>query len=162
MLLCVPSKISKEGSVPKQNQYRVSESMNLDPQQLEIARRIEKRLRYHGFSDNMIMGAIANAHAESKLNPSAIGDKGKSTGIFQLNKNGLGKGMNKQDMHSVETSVDRVARAAKKSKRLMRAERNGASVEEHTKIFCEDVMRPSHKKRRARQRVVALKDLKKS
>lgn len=136
--------------------------MKLDPQQLDIARRIEKRLRYHGFSDNMIIGAIANAHAESRLNPGAIGDKGKSTGVFQLNKNGLGKGMKKEDMHSVESSVDRVARAARKSKRLMRAERNGASAEEHTKIFCEDVMRPSHKKKRSRQRVVMLKNLKKS
>jgi hypothetical protein len=162
VLLCIPTKISKEGYAPRQNQGRVSDQFKLSDEQRVVARKIEKRLRELGFSDNMIVGAIANAHAESRLNPSAVGDKGKSRGIFQLHKSGLGKGMKQEDMHDITASIDRIAHAARKSKRLMNAEKTGASVEEHTRIFCEDIMRPSHKKKRSRQRVMSLNNLKNS
>lgn len=37
--------------------------------------------------------AVANAYAESLLNPKAVGDGGKSIGLFQLHESGGGSGM---------------------------------------------------------------------
>jgi hypothetical protein len=53
----------------------------------------------------LVPAAIANAYAESRLDPLAVGDGGASVGLFQLHVNGGGKGM------SVEQRMDPVLNA---------------------------------------------------
>lgn len=41
----------------------------------------------------LVPAAVANAYAESRLDPLAVGDSGRSVGLFQLNSDGAGAGM---------------------------------------------------------------------
>lgn len=61
--------------------------------QRDAARVIERVLGGHGVPGPIIAAAIVNAHAESSLNPGAVGDSGHSVGLFQLHDKGAGKGM---------------------------------------------------------------------
>lgn len=46
-----------------------------------------------GYPPEVGAAAVVNAYAESALNPSAIGDGGKSVGLFQLHEKGGGAGL---------------------------------------------------------------------
>ena len=137
---------------PPPNLYPVSSSFKLDYKQLVVAKRVEKRLRKHGFSDEFIAGALVNAYAESKLDIDMIGKAGER-GIFQLNPKGLGHGMTINEMQDVSLSVDRIVDAALKSDRVMKLERNGGTAAQHALLFCKEIERPKHKNRRALERV---------
>lgn len=54
---------------------------------------IEREFVAAGYSLPVAAAAVVNAYAESGLNPLAIGDKGNSVGLFQLNIRGAGAGM---------------------------------------------------------------------
>lgn len=132
--------------------------MDLDEEQHEIAKQIEKEMRDHGFSDNLIMGAIVNAYAESRLKPSAVGTAGER-GVFQLHPRGMGKGMQAEEMHDIRGSVDRIAVALKKNRRIMKLERGDFPVEDHVRAFCIEIERPSDKFARAERRVKLLQKI---
>jgi hypothetical protein len=136
----------------------VVDTLNLNVDQRDVAKRIEKRLRDHRLSDGIIIGAIVNAYAESRLNPLAVGD-GQTRGVFQLLPSGLGHGMSPQEMHSVEIASDRIAAAVKKSKKLMAADRAGSDTETITMLFCTEIERPANKEERAVDRVALLRRL---
>ena len=54
---------------------------------------IEREFVAAGYSLSVAAAAVVNAYAESGLNPLAIGDNGRSVGLFQLNIRGAGAGM---------------------------------------------------------------------
>jgi hypothetical protein len=134
------------------NLYPVASTFKLDFEKLVVARQVEKHLRKHGFSDELIAGALVNAYAESKLDASAVGKAGER-GIFQLNPKGLGHGMTAGEMQDITLSVNRVARAVLKNDRVMELERKGGTVAQYTLVFCQEIERPRHKERKARERV---------
>ncbi len=136
---------------PEPARYPVSESMKLSDDQLSIATQVEKRMRYHGFSDESIAGALINAYAESKLNVNAVGRAGE-IGIFQLNPRGLGRNMSTSDMRDVRKSVDRVARAMKKNDKIMKLEARGADIDDHVRAFCTEIERPKNRYKKAKDR----------
>jgi len=134
------------------NPFPVTSQFILDPKQEAVAQQVEERLREHGFSNELITGALVNAYAESQLDVNVVGKAGER-GIFQLNPKGLGRNMTKAEMHDVVTSVDRIARAVRKNDRVMALEENGGTAAQHALAFCKEIERPKHKERRARERV---------
>jgi hypothetical protein len=137
---------------PPVNQFPISEILLLTPTQEQVAQQVESRLRSYGFSDELIIGALINAYAESELDTSAVGSEGER-GIFQLHPKGLGRRMSIDEMEGIDTSVDRIVRALRKSERIMRMEDEGATAAEYVAAFCIDIERPSDKRRKARARV---------
>lgn len=131
--------ISEEGSVVDQLTF------DLSPSQKANATIIETEFKKHGLPNNLIAAAIVNAHAESGLNASAIGDHGNSVGLFQLNINGGGHDM------SVEERMDPVINTRTilereilqgRGARLRSAAKSGASVAKLAAIFSRDIERP--------------------
>lgn len=155
-----PKKVADPGAPPKMK-FPVTDSLNLTVEQRETSAQIERGLRYHGFSDELITGAIVNAYAESALDRTAVGKAGER-GVFQLNPRGLGKMMSDEQMHDIMTSTHRIAKAVKKNKRLMKFEESGADVETLTAIFCEEIERPKNKKMKGRQRAKLVKKISRS
>ena len=152
--LVTPAQIGVEPEIPQEAYVplAVDEINDLTVSQEEVAREIERVLREEGFEKPEIQAAIINGLAESDLDPSAVGDHGNSRGVFQLNKNGLGNKMKREDMHDVEIATRRVAIAMRKSDSMMREIDRGASVEQLTATFCVHIMRPSNKMRKAKIR----------
>lgn len=62
-------------------------------EQQTMAAIIDREFAAAGWKSAVIQAAIVNAYAESGLNPRAIGDGGKSVGLFQLHEKGGGAGM---------------------------------------------------------------------
>lgn len=117
---------------------------NLSEAQKDTASLIEEDFDSLQIPKNITAAAIVNAVAESKLKPELIGDHGASVGIFQLNKNGLGRKMSvehRQDPH-INTMV--VGIQVLKNERLLRNEEAGATIPELTAIFTEEIMRPKN------------------
>lgn len=151
-----PSKVSR--AAPEPYEFTVANKLDLNNAQTDIARGIERKLRSHGFSDNLITGAIVNAYAESRLNPEAVGSAGE-LGIFQINPRGLGKKMKPHEMKDTKKSIDRIIGALKKNKKIMSLEKQDASAAEHTIAFCTEIERPKDKFRKAKQRVKIMKEI---
>lgn len=147
-----------ENANPEPYEFTVVDKLNLDDDQADIAKAIEKMMKNHGFSDSLIMAAIVNAYAESGLDPDAVGSAGE-LGIFQLNPKGLGKTMEDHEMRDVRKSTDRIIVALRKSKSIMKLERRKASAAEHVAAFCTEIERPKDKHRKARQRVKTLQKI---
>jgi len=153
LLLLLTTPIGPEPEV--EQHYRkglVCEDISTEIENREVACEIEQVMRDEGFDSPLIKAALLNAYAESRFNPKAVGDSGNSRGVFQLNKNGLGSNMTTSDQHSVKKSVRRVAVAIRKSPQLQRAIESGAEVPELTELFCTEIMRPSNKREKARER----------
>lgn len=153
ILMLISTVIGTEPEVTQH--YRkglVCKDISTEIENREIACEIELALRHEGFDSPLIEAALLNAYAESKFNPMAVGDGGNSKGIFQLNKNGLGNKMNDTQRHDVRSSVRRVAIAIRKSPSLKRAIESGAETPELTELFCTEIMRPSNKFAKAKQR----------
>ena len=155
-----PKKISDPGTPPKMK-FPVTDSLDLTIEQRETSLQIEKNLRYHGFSDELITGAIVNAYAESDLDKTVIGRAGER-GVFQLHPRGLGHKMTNEQMQDITISTHKIAGAMKKNKRLMGLERSGADAETLTAIFCEEIERTKNKKLKAKQRAKLMKKISRS
>ena len=150
---------SKLGVPPAfKREFPVSDTLNLQHDQRMVAQQIESRLRKHRISEGIIMGAIINAYAESRLNPRAVGP-GNTRGIFQLLPSGLGHDMTIDQMHNVNASVDRVVVAIKKSKKMMRAGQSETDLENIVKVFCAEIERPKDKQLRAMERAALFRKL---
>ena len=151
-----PSEVSKAEPAPYE--FTVADGLKLDNHQISVARGIERRMRAHGFSDNMILGAIVNAYAESRLNPEAVGAAGE-LGVFQLHPKGLGRKMKPHEMRDVKGSTDKIIGTLKNNKKMMSLERKQASAADHTMAFCVEIERPKNKRLKAKQRVKVMKDI---
>jgi hypothetical protein len=116
---------------------------NLKEEQQQMANLIYDRFREAGFDDNQARAAVANAVAESGLNPNAHNTRGEdSVGLFQMNRNrGLGTGYSVDELKDPETNIALAIDAAKRSKDFVSA----SSVEEATEAFVRDVERPKDK-----------------
>lgn len=156
VMLFLPSKLGTPEIL--KHAFPVSDRLNLQHDQRIVAQQIEGRLRKHKISDGIIMGAIVNAYAESRLNPLAIGP-GNTHGIFQLLPGGLGHDMTIGQMHDVNASADRIAMAIKKNRKMMIAGQSEADLDNITKVFCNEIERPKNKEFRASERVAMLHNL---
>lgn len=152
-LFLLVSKIGIEIEVPEH--YRtglVCKDISTEIKNRDVACEIERAMMKEGFEQQMIKAALLNAYAESEFNPRASGDKGKSKGVFQLHKNGLGHKMTDEERYDVKLSVKRISIAIRKSLVLKRAIENGAKSDKLTELFCTEIMRPKNKYVRAGQR----------
>lgn len=114
---------------------------NLKEEQSAMANLIYDRFREAGFSDAQARGAVANAVAESSLNPNAHNKKGEdSVGLFQVNRNGiLGRGYSVEQLKDPETNIRIAIEAAKKSPMF----KNASTMEEATEGFMKQVENPA-------------------
>jgi hypothetical protein len=155
-MLFFPSKLGTPDIL--KHAFPVSDRLNLQHDQRIVAQQIESRLRKHRISEGIIMGAIVNAYAESKLDPRAVGP-GNTRGVFQLLPGGLGHDMTIGQMHDVNASADRIAMAIKKNRKMMIAGQSEADLDNITKVFCNEIERPKNKEFRASERVAMLHNL---
>ena len=154
LLILISSKIGVEPEVPEHYRMNpVCEDIVDEVENRDVACQIELALRHEGFDSPMIEAALLNSYAESKFNPNAVGDGGRSRGVFQLHEKGLGRKMTKESRHDVQTSTQRIVSAVRKSKKVSDAIKRGAEANELTELFCTEIMRPSNKRRKATQRV---------
>ena len=114
-----------------------------------IAETVEAQLILAGLSARMARAATINAYAESKLNPIAIGDNGRSVGIFQLSSSGLGRNMTVGQRMDVKLSTAKIARTVLKDSVLMAMQRECAPLEDMVKAFTIRVERPKNSKLKA-------------
>ena len=156
IILLFPSKLGVPPAFKRE--FPVSDMLNLRHDQRMVAQQIESRLRKHRISEGIIMGAIINAYAESRLNPRAVGP-GNTHGVFQLLPSGLGHDMTIDQMHNVNASVDRVVVAIKKSKKMMKAGQSEVDLENIVKVFCAEIERPKDKQLRAMERAALFRKL---
>lgn len=117
-----------------------------------IAENVEDQLVLAGLNPRMARAATINAYAESRLNPEAIGDHGRSVGIFQLSSNGLGHKMSVEQRKDVKVSTARIARAVLKDSVLMDMQRECASLADMVKAFTLRIERPKDSKVKAVER----------
>lgn len=78
------------------------------PVRLQNALIIVREFTTAGLPLGVALAAIVNADHESGLNHMAIGDKGKSVGLFQLHENGGGKGMSVADRQNPQLNARRI------------------------------------------------------
>jgi hypothetical protein len=158
LLLLFTTEIGPEPKI--EQHYRnglVCEDISAEIENREIACQIEFELLSEGLEPPMIEAVLLNSYAESRFNPMAVGDSGRSVGVFQLNINGLGHHMTKDERHDIRKSARRLAGAIRKSKRIKDASDRGAETGELTRLVCTEIMRPSNKHTKARARE-ALRD----
>jgi hypothetical protein len=116
---------------------------NMSVEKAAMANLIYDRFREAGFSDVQARAAVANAQAESGLDPNAHNTRGEdSVGLFQMNrKGGLGQGYTVEELKDPENNISLAIDAAKKSRNF----RNATTIESATEAFVRDVERPKDK-----------------
>ena len=111
------------------------------PQGKQIAKEILDDFGLAGFTFHQQVAALANAIAESRLDPNAHAARGEdSFGLFQLNRRGaLGTGHAPSELVNPESNIAIVIKAAQQSKGFIRA----VSLDDAVSAFVRDVERPS-------------------
>jgi hypothetical protein len=102
-----------------------------------------KNIKEAGFNDVQAEAAVANAMAESGLNPNARNNNGKedSIGLFQMNRNGgLGEGHSVENLKDPNYNIDLAIAAAKKSRAFSEA----TTIDKAVAAFVNDVERPAN------------------
>lgn len=156
IMLFFPSKLGTPDIL--KHAFPVSDRLNLQHDQRIVAQQIESRLRKHRISEGIIMGAIVNAYAESRLNPLAVGP-GNTRGVFQLLPGGLGHDMTIGQMHDVNASADRIAMAVKKNRKMLLVGKSDTDLENITRAFCIEIERPKNESLRANERAALFRKL---
>jgi hypothetical protein len=108
-----------------------------------MAELIRTKFKEAGFNDVQAEAAVANAMAESGLNPNAQNSNGKedSIGLFQMNRNGgLGEGHSVENLKDPNYNIDLAIAAAKKSKAFNEA----TTIDKAVAAFVNDVERPAN------------------
>lgn len=82
--------------------------MAVSAAQRKVAEAAERVLAAAGLPEALIRGALVNAYAESRLDPMARGDSGKSIGIWQLHEKWAGRGMTVADRQDVVKATRRI------------------------------------------------------
>ena len=102
-----------------------------------------------GFTDwRLHVGMVANAIAESGLNPSAIGDGGHSVGLFQLNDRSAGapwKGLSVEERSDPVTNTRYILRDNAVSYVVSLLSRPGYTASDAAWDWCYYVERPADK-----------------
>lgn len=96
----------------------LSGEITLDDGQLQMVNIIRGELGSAGLAW-LVPACVANAYAESRLDPMAIGDGGRSVGLFQLNVNGGGSGMTTEERQDPRRNAARFAELCGASAELM-------------------------------------------
>ena len=120
------------------------------------AERIRRAFLRAGYDDKMAMAAIANAMAESKLNPMAMfreASGNMSVGLFQLNDCArcAGAGMTVAQRQDPDQNIARILQVMKPTT-LVQAWRAGADYLTLTERFTRDVERPADPDIKANER----------
>lgn len=120
------------------------------PQQM--AELIRKKFKDAGFSDAQAEAAVANAIAESGLNPKARNNTNgeDSVGLFQMNRNGgLGSGKTVEELMDPNTNIDLAIAAAKKSDSF----KSATNVNDAVAAFVRDVEKPKNQQAAIEKRI---------
>jgi hypothetical protein len=152
-----PSPISNNDSNSQgltQNQTSSTSPMALPAGQgpKDMADLIRRKFKEAGFNDAQAEAAVANAIAESGLNPKARNQSGgeDSVGLFQMNRNGgLGSGKTVEELMDPNYNIDLAIAAAKKSKAFMSA----TNVNDAVTAFVKDVERPKNQQAAIEKRI---------
>lgn len=90
----------------------------------------------------MVVPAVCNAYAESRLNPEAEGDSGKSVGLFQLHESGAGKGMSVEARKNSQLNTRRIIEVCQgPDGAALRAARGKSPNWELTRLFAHHIER---------------------
>ena len=106
---------------------------------------IEREFRAAGFGPAVAAAAVANAYAESRLNPRAQSPAPEdSVGLFQLNIRGAGSGMTTAERMDPVLNTRRIIDVARRSRDFMAVVREqGSDVGALTEAFCVYIERPA-------------------
>lgn len=133
--------------------HLASIAVGLNAQQRAMVDIIEREFTAKGHGASVTAAAVVNAYAESALNPLAIGDGGKSVGLFQLRSPGAGSGMSVAERQDPVLNTRRIlAEYVIFGKRVEAARLAGADLPMLTALFCRDIERPSDKDAQAAKR----------
>lgn len=119
-------------------------AIGLTEEQRQVSNIIENELKQIGLSDNLIAASIVNAYAESRLNPNAVGDRGNSIGLFQLNKNGLGNKLTIENRHNVYTNTNVYGLQLLKNKNIQILDESNCSIPILSAAITEHIMKPQN------------------
>lgn len=122
-----------------------AKAVGLTDGQRKNAEIIEREFLAAGFTEQVAAAAIVNAIAESGLNAEAVGDHGKSIGLFQLHEKGGGYGMTAAQRKDPTLNTKRIIEQAKKSKSFMEVATTELSIPKLAAAFSTYVERPSNK-----------------
>lgn len=141
-----PTQVDEQSTVRKLDNASDNTPTNVTPSSNggNMAQLIRDKFKAAGFNDVQAQAAVANAMAESNLNPNAHNKTGKedSVGLFQMNRNGgLGTGYTVEQLKDPNTNIDLAIDAAKKSRSFM----NATTVQDAVAAFVNDVERPANK-----------------
>ena len=128
--------------------------------QRENARIIEEVFREAGYPEALIAAAIVNAMAESSLDHLAVGDNGRSVGLFQLNDYGLGHDMTREERLDPRTNTLRIIDEIESShgSRLrslfpLYSMPFTSNIEALAQVFSDDIERPKDRAAARKKRV---------
>lgn len=134
----------------------LSPSAGLSAPQREMVDLILREFRSAGFGAAVGMAAVANAYAESGLNPLAkSGFAGEdSVGLFQLNIRGVGAGMSTAERQDPVANTRKIIDAARRSSSFMAVANNpNATLADLVTAFCTYVERPANAAAESAKRV---------
>lgn len=119
-------------------------AVGLSADQLRMVDVIEAAFSGAGYSLATTAAAVVNAYAESRLNPLAVGDSGRSIGLFQLNTvKGAGIGYTRDQLVNPERNASvLLAREARALAKVESEAAAGASVASLAGSFSRLVERP--------------------
>lgn len=134
----------KEEKIVIEQKTVTSYTTNINEQQKQTAMTIENSLRMMEIPDNIIAAAIVNGIAESELDANAVGDNGKSYGIFQLHNSGLGNKISPHYRKNIHINSSVVGIQILKNQNLIKQDEKGACIGKLTQIITKDIMRPDN------------------
>lgn len=125
--------------------YDLPTATPLSEGQKEMVRIIFEEFRAAGFHRGVAVAAVANAYAESGFNPNAVGDSGKSVGLFQLHEAGVGSGMSVEARRDPHTNARTMANWGLREPRFMAvAQDPDATLRDLTYAFTVYLERPAN------------------
>lgn len=131
-------------------------SLSADKQ--EMAKLIISKFAAAGYGAIQQIAALANAIAESNLNPNSVADQGElSVGLFQLNINGgLGSGHTVAELKNPIANIEIIIQEAKK----FDAFKNATSIFDAIDVFVRKVEKPANPGTQVQKRVKIAERLK--
>ena len=112
---------------------------------------IQTEFRAAGFSTGVALAAVVNAYAESGLNPLAASPPPEdSVGLFQLNAEGVGHGMSREERQDPVLNTRRMIEYARREPRFSDAATDpDATLADLTRAFTIYLERPADAARKA-------------
>jgi hypothetical protein len=114
---------------------------SIPPERREIAQKILDAFAAAGFGQFQQVAALANAIAESNLNPAAHIDGGDEWGLFLLNRRaGFGIGHTPDELTNPDVNIGIMVMEAKKKTKFVAA----SSLDEAVEIFVRQIEQPAN------------------